>query len=302
MGNFELLGSDEDETRLLRAPAFGYSIVLAGHPRTEAHPEGSVKYDAVIALRDVAVHHGFRIDTVPAQMPPQDLAVAFVTAYRNNRATTPDTRIVPLPFRPDWLLGGAETIYPLRDVAGPAMEQVFVMIRKAPTGLWVLFHTTWFRNADVNNLCWAHLRASFIDQHAWDEKPRDTSPQIWPPSTITLPSAKLGLTDDAWKEATAKAGELPKLTSQQVLGLAAILREFAQSNRPPCEPVPELVLDTLRIRLKQVGPPEAIAVLVRNLGDCKTRHDLHGWAWQCTWALGNIGYGVDTPDREPDRG
>jgi hypothetical protein len=293
MQTFELLGSDEDETRLLRATAIGYSIALAGHPRTAPHPEGRAKYDVVIELRDIAVHHGFRIDSVPAQMAPQELAVAFVTAYRNNRAATTDTHIVPLPFRPDWLLGGAETIYPLRDVPDPTMEQVYVMLRAAQTGRWALFHTTWFRNEDVNNLYWAHLRASFVDQHAWDDKPRDTSPQIWPPSAITLPSAKLGLTEDAWKEAAAKAGELPKLTSEQVLGLAAVIREFAQSSRPPREPVHEMVLDTVRIRLKQHGPQEAVAVLVRNLFDCKTRHDLHGWAWQCTWALGNIGYGVD---------
>jgi hypothetical protein len=37
MQTFELLGSDEDETRLLRAPAVGYSIALAGHPRLAPH-------------------------------------------------------------------------------------------------------------------------------------------------------------------------------------------------------------------------------------------------------------------------
>jgi hypothetical protein len=290
---FELLGSDEDETRLLRAPEFFYSIALAGHPRTAPHPEGCATYDAVIELRDVAVHHGFRIDALPAQMPPQELAVALVTAYRNGRAATPDTRIVPLPVRPAWLLGGAETMYPRRDAPAPTMEQVFVMLRAAPSGLWALFHTTWFANADVDALCWAHLRASFVDQHAWDDKPRDTSPQIWPPSTLTLPGAKLDNTEDAWKEAASKAHDLPKLTSAQILGLAAIIREFAQSSRPPRDPIPGLLLDTVRFRLRQHGPPEAVAVLVSNLNDCKTRHDLRGWAWQCTWALGNIGYGVE---------
>src|SRR5439155_10923999 len=115
----------------------------------------------------------------------------------------------------------------------PTMEQVWVMIRSSPTGLWALFHTSWFRNEDVNNLQWAHLRSSFVHQHAWTGKPRDTSPVIWPPSAITLPSAKLNLTEEAWKESAAKAADIGALTSQQVLALVALIREMAQSDFPP---------------------------------------------------------------------
>lgn len=287
MHQFELLASDNDETRLLCAPDCGYSIALAGHPHIAAAPAGKARYDVVLALQDLPVGHGFRIDNLPADMEPQALAVALCTAYRNQRATGADSDVKPLPMRPPGALAGAHVIYSRRDVPEPTMEQVWVVIRPSPVGLWSLYHTCWFRNADVNNLRWAHLRASFIDQHAWDGKPRDTTPTIWPASAITLPSAKLDLTEDAWKEAAAKRLDVGHLTSQQVLGLAAIIREFAQSDLPPRAPVPEMVLDTLRLRLTDHGPPQAAAVLFRNLVECKTRHDLRGWAWQCTWAIGN---------------
>src|SRR5439155_759842 len=109
MQTFELMGSDADDVRLLRAPACGYSIALAGHPQTASHPEGRVTYDAVLTLGDLRVQHGFRIDDVKSPMAPQELAVAFVTAFRNNRAAQPEAaRVLPLPVRPEWLLGGAE--------------------------------------------------------------------------------------------------------------------------------------------------------------------------------------------------
>jgi hypothetical protein len=284
---FELLGTDAEDVRLLRASGVGYSIALVGHPRLAPHPEGPTTYDVVLALGDLVAHHGFRIDELPAQTEPQALAEALVASYRSGRAINNEARIRKLPVRPPWMLGGAEVIYGRRDVAEPTMEQVWVMIHAAPSGYWALFHTTWFHNKDVNNLRWAHLRASFIDQHAWDGKPRDTSPEIWPPSAITLPTAKLDLTADAWNEVAAKAADVGHISTQQVLGIAALLRGFAQEPFPPRAAVPELVLDTVRLRLTQHGPPEAAAALLRNLDECKTRHDLRGWVWQCTLALGN---------------
>jgi hypothetical protein len=80
---FELLGSDDDETRLLRAPACGYSLALGGHPRIAPAPEGRAVYDVVLALGDVSVHHGFRIDELGAGLDPKSLAESLATAYRN---------------------------------------------------------------------------------------------------------------------------------------------------------------------------------------------------------------------------
>src|SRR5262249_23611097 len=149
------------------------------------------------------------------------------------------------------------------------------------------FHTTWFKTSDVHNFRWAHLRASFVDQHAWDGKPRDTSPEIWPLSPITRPSAKLDLTEEAWRVASGKAAEIGHVTATQVKALVGVLRMFSQEELSPRAPVPELLLDTVRARVTEVAAPQTAAILLHGLDDCKTRHDLRGWAWQCVWAIGN---------------
>ena len=163
----------------------------------------------------------------------------------------------------------------------------WVMLRSSPTGYWALYHTTWFKTADVDNLRWAHLRASFIDQHAWDGKPRDTSPTIWPSSAITLPSAKLDLTEDAWRVAAGKAADVGHMTSEHMKALIDVLREFSQSDLSPRTPVPEMMLDTVKLRVSAVVPAQAAAVLLGDVDASKTRHDLRGWARQCVWAVAN---------------
>ncbi len=270
---FELLGCAEDETRLVRAPLCGYSIALAGHPRVETAPEGRAAYDIVVALHDIPIHHGFRIDEISAQREPQTLALEFVAAYRNQRAKQLNATVKPLPIRPDWLLGGAHVIYALRDQPEPTMEQVWVTLRSSPAGFWVLFHTTWFKTSDVDQLRWSHVRASFIDQHAWDGTLRETVPNIWPQSTITLPLAKLDLTESAWEAAGVKAADLGPLTTEQETSLIDAGRTFAASDLSPRTHIPDSVRDIVRTRVMQAAPSEAAAVLLGDLDSCTTRHD-----------------------------
>jgi hypothetical protein len=170
MARFELLGSDGDEKRLLRAPDVGYSLLLAGHPRViEVEPDGA-KYDVRIALADLPVEHGLRFSEMPDQMNPQALATSLATAYRNTRAISPtDGTVEPLPDAGmvDGVIGGAHILYARTNSDPIQMEYVWVAIHRAPKSFQVLYHTVRFRTVDVTMLAWEQLRASFIDKHTW---------------------------------------------------------------------------------------------------------------------------------------
>ena len=289
MQKFELLGADGDETRLLHAPACGYSIALAGRPSVVPVPAGPTMYDVVIALGDVPAHHGFRIDELPTQVEPSALAIALLGTYRNNRAGKQEAQIKPLPIAATWRLAGGHAIYPLRDQPEPTMEQAWLDLRAGPAGYSALFHTTWFESAAVNHLAWGHLRASFIDQHAWDGKPRDPSPTIWPFSAITLRSARLDLTARAWEMAAGKAGDLGQLPTEQTLAVLDYLRCFVTADDSPRAPLDPALRNQIWGRIMELLPQRAAIGLLVGLDDCTTRHDLRGWVWQQVWAMGNRG-------------
>ncbi|MGE0403191.1 MAG: hypothetical protein AB7T06_41170 [Kofleriaceae bacterium] len=291
MADFVLLGADSDETRLLLDRATGYSVSLPGHPvMSVPSQDARPRYDVTVTLRDVAVEHGFRIDEVPAATEPNELARAFATAYAKNRAPT-DAKLTIKPIIPrlrPGTTGGGQGVYPLRDVSEPMMEQIWVTIRPAPSGFWALYHTSRFRNADVNVLRWAHVRASVIDQHHWDpDRPRSEAAQIWPTSTFALPSVTLDLTESAWSEAQAKARDMGVLTREQTMGFANLLREAAQTDEPPKATVLPPTIQIFTSRIAMHGPTQAAEAVLRNLDHCKNMLDLRGWAWQCAWAIGN---------------
>lgn len=276
---FELLGAEGDETRLLRAPALGYSIALTGRPRLERIPAGVPVYDAVVALGDTAAEHGFRI--VPAlNADAETLAIN----YRNVRSTD-DAEIRPLPnaFPTRGSIGGAQVIYSLADSTEPMMEQLWIVLH----GEHALYHTTRFRNVDVNTIAWGHLRSSFIDQHWWREaEPRDATPSIWPESVITQPSAKLDLTEAGWRDARIKSSEIGSLSPDEQRVLLTLFREYAQSDFTPRMQVSQNARETLRQRIESACPARAAQTLLRGLDGCASRHDLRGWIWQCVWAIG----------------
>lgn len=283
---FELLGSNADEIRLLRAPAIGYSIALAGRPRVVSVPTDGAAYDVVLALGDVEIEHGFRIDAVPSHPDPSALAMAIVTAYRNQRAKK-ETRVRKLSaaMATPGVIAGAQSIYGLKHLESPTMEHLWVAIHPAPHGLYVLYHTTRFRNADVNTIVWGHVRSSFIDQHSWDPQ-RSEAPVVWPPSEIARPSVRLELTDAAMQEAREKASELGAITADEQARLMSVFREFAQQDYPPRMPINELLRDTVRSGINSATSNRVASVCLRGLDSCKTRHDLHGWIWGCVWAIG----------------
>jgi hypothetical protein len=286
---FELLGGDDTETRLLRERTTGYSLAIPGHPALIPIVDDGPRYDVLIQLRAVPARLGFRIDDLPTTLDPKELSRALATSYATSRAVTPPfVKPLPTSMRPASSTGGAHAVYPLGDTAEPTIEQIWIVLRPSPTGVWALYHTMWFRTADVNTIHWGHLRASMVDQHEWDPaNPREAAPQIWPASTIGKPSAKLDLTDDGWREAQAKATEVGSLTPQQVTSVGDVLRDMAQTDQPPRSEVVEMRLDTIKARISMSVPPQAAQVLLRNLAECRTMLDLRAWCWQCAWAVGN---------------
>lgn len=284
--SFEFLGNEGDEVRILRAPAFGYSIALAGHPRIAPSPADGFVYDLTVALDDLPVQHSFRLNHIPATPAPQQLAVSMVESYRSRRSAM-DARVKPLPsaVATPGVIAGAHSIYSLRNEPTPTMEQLWVALHPADEGYSTLYHTTRFRNSDVNTIAWGHLRSSFIDQHSWDPG-RDSTVAVWPESAVALPGVALDLTEAAWAEARRKATEMGDLSKEQQATLMAAFREFSQEAYPPRLRINELVCDTVRSAFRGV-PERAARVLLRGLDECKTRHDLRGWLWQCAWAIGH---------------
>ncbi len=289
MAELELLGGDADETRLLRDRTTGYSVAIPGHPTITSPPATGPRYDVVVALRDLPAQLGFRIDDLPTSLDPRELARALATSYATTRAAKPPSlKPISEHMRPPTSTAGAQSVYPLADVTDPAMEQLWVVLHPSPTGVWALYHTTWFRTADVNTFQWGHLRAAMIYQHAWDrEHPRDVAPSIWPPSTITKPTANLDLTDEAWRVAESKAHDVGPIGAAEVVEIGDILRTEVQSDQSPRAEVVEMRADTIRGKIRRSAPPRVADVLLADLDQCHTMHDLRGWAWQGAWAVGN---------------
>lgn len=287
VADFKLLGAEGDETRLL-VDETGYSVPLPGHPSLVAAPEDLPRYDVLVRLADVNVEHGFRRDDVPTGNDPRALAQALAIAYGTNRAASPPKpRPIPDRLRPG-TVAGSQATYPLRDVSEPTIEQLFILVRPAPSGFVVIYHTTRFRTADLNILQWAHLRSLSIAGHHWDPaQPRTTAPSLYPPSAFALPTARLDLTDAAWAEAQAKAADVGALSTEQTTALADVLLEIAQTDDPPAQVLIPPQVQLYMRKVAMVGPSKAAEVLLRNLEACKTAFDLRAWAWQCAWAIGN---------------
>jgi len=217
---FDLLGDPADETRLLVHRQLGLSLPIPGHPtRVSAHPPAPPTYDVVIALDDLAVELGVRIDTLPAGGDPVALAAALTQAYAMSRSDQV-RRVGALRGR---LLGhgfhgGANTIYVRRDSgATPQMEHVQVVVHQTADATWAVYLTTRYASADIDVIRWAHLRSAMAGQQHWDAAaPRLVAPPLWPTtSAFAEPAARLRLTAAAQAEAEHKRDELGPLTEAE---------------------------------------------------------------------------------------
>ncbi|MGE0404255.1 MAG: hypothetical protein AB7T06_46530 [Kofleriaceae bacterium] len=289
MADFVLLGADSDETRLLLDRASGYSTPLPGHPTIASVQQEIPRYDAVVTLGDVKAEYGFRIEDRATHTDPEALARQLTSAVAAPRVRE-DWKIVPTRvselLRPPGATGGAEVTYPLRGFEETTVEHLWVALQPNDHGLWVLYRTTRYRAADFVTIKWHHLRTSFSGHHHWDPSaPRSQCPTIWPASQLGLPTATLDLTEDAWREARAKAHDVGVVTSAQVVKIVEILNNVAEEDFPPALIVPEIVTELHTRRLGDLG--DIGEVLIRNVRQCKTAFDFRAWAWQCAWAIGN---------------
>jgi len=287
---FELLGSADDETRLLVHRPSGYALPVPGHPRiVDMAANASPVYDLVLAMTDLPIEVGVRLDEVPAGVAPATLATSLALAFTASRvATTPMVREDLGGWPGAGATAGASCAYALRDDAS-RLEALTVTVRAHESGCWVMYRTLGFVRDDVNPVRWANIRTAMAVHTHWDPTaPRAAAPAIWPAtSELAAPGAVMRFTPAAAAEARTKADALGAMSGDDATRLLELLLRFSDTDDPPTHPQHPYVLDLAARQLAMGGPPEVTEVLLRNLGQIQSTYDLRAWCWQCIWAMGN---------------
>ena len=281
MSDFALLGSVGDETRLLVHRSAGYSIPIPGHPTITESTEPVPKLDLVVTMTDLDVELGVRLDTLPSGMEPAALAIALATAFGTTRAgTAPTVRAAKI--------NAATAIYEIKGESD-RLEHLTVAVKERDGGLWALYLVVRYRIANVTPIQWANLRTAMFPNQHWDPAaPHASAPRLWPAaSTFAAPTPALALTDQAAREATAKAADLGVMSRDVVIGLTDLLLDFSSQDQAPTEDMPQVILDMARRQLAARAPSQVTEVLTRNLDAVKTVFDFRAWCWQCIYAIGN---------------
>lgn len=285
-GGFELQGDVGDETRLLIHDA-GFAAAIPGHPSASAGSSVLPVSNIRVTLADKPVEISYRMDQITTQLPMEPLAVALATAYAQNRATQPPqvrpSRGAEMVYGAD---AAARAIYAIPGDNPTAMEWLSVTMQSTESEVFALYQIVHFRRDDLNALQFANLRTAMVGAQQWNE-PSMTSLTVWPESRFAKPSVALELTDEAWAEAQVKASEVGAVDSEDIATLTELLIGFANNEQLPIAEVPKAVLDVIAQRIASNAPSRSSMVLLRNLYDVRTMHDLRGWCWQQLWALGN---------------
>ncbi len=288
----ELSGADGDESRVLSHPEHQYAVAVPGRPRMALDPRGVPGYDGVAMLEDVPVEVGVQIKELPPAHFGWESLDSLVEKYVEYR-TSGRYKLEPLEER---LLAPGTTeartaLYVLREK--PRRQMEFLVASWRPDDWWgarrerpwVSYLTVRFWSEDLNPACWANLRAALLAGQRWDGTMPE--PVAWPESTFATSDAKLALLPAAWDEARAKGIALAWLADTQAQALTSWLMTIATSNDPPWHEATDAERGAARRMLAEAGPPEAVEVLARNLGEVRTTHDLRAWCWQGIWALLN---------------
>ena len=120
----------------------------------------------------------------------------------------------------------------------------------------------------------------------WDEEAVETL-DVWPPSAFVKPSVSLELTDEAWETAQTNAAAIGAVDGDHIATVTDLLIGFANTEQHPSRHVPKYLLDAVAERIASNLDTVVSVVLLRNLYNVITMHDLRGWCWQALWALGN---------------
>ncbi|MBL0216513.1 MAG: hypothetical protein IPQ07_21850 [Myxococcales bacterium] len=288
-GGFELRGTDAHETRLLVHPAFGYAIAVPGHARLVAPTAELPRYGAVLALADGPIEIGLRMDEVPTAIAPDAIAAALALAYARSRALDPDA-IKGSALDGRVLARGADAgtraTYVLRGEDPQAMEFLALTTKAAAPIVHALHLTVRYRRTDLTPFAWASLRSALLNHQSWDPE-RLPSTTLWPASTMVAGSVSFELSAAATAEARAKAADIGTVTPEEVGRLADLLLGFAGTDDAPTMPMHAFVHELTSRQVAAAVPPRIAEVLVRNIADVASMHDLRAWSWQCFWAVGN---------------
>ncbi len=284
VGGFELLGDDEQETRILIHEQSGFAVSIPGHPRARPPTTDSPTYDVLVALTDVPLELGFRAERDPGEMPPDARVTTHALGYASERtggapSVAPVTALLARGAQ-----AAATTIYTAGD---GIMEHLVVTTACAADGtVWCLYQTARFRAGELSPVEWANLRTAIMSSQSWlTGDPPKTS--VWPRSELVEPSARMLFTPLACREAEAKARDMGPLTNDETQVLAQRLLAFPNTDDPPGLPIGRTTLELAKLQIASCAPEQASKVLLRNLEQVKTAHDFRAWCWQCIWAIGN---------------
>lgn len=292
-GGFELQGAEGDETRLLVHTRLGYAIAVPGRPRRVAPTAAAPRYDALLALGDGLLELGVRMDEVPTAVPPDQLAPSLAIAYATSRAADASKASVT-GLDGDLLARGADAgvqvNYGLRGEDPQAMEFLAITAKQAPSTIRVLHLSVRYRREDTIPFAWASVRSALLTHQSWTP---DVVPatEIWPASAMVAPSVRFELSATATAEARAKAEALgamsPPMSADEVNRIGDLLLEIAGTNDAPATPLHTFVHELTSRRVAACVPSRVAEVLLRNIADTASMHDLRAWCWQCFWAVGN---------------
>jgi hypothetical protein len=286
-GGFQLLGTDDDETRLLEHVQLGYTIAIPGRPRlVEARP----RFDVILQMADAPIELGLRMDEVPIQTNVVELLPSLMASHvqaraRNASEATPSwTRGRPLP---DGAALAMRCNYALDGPDPDAMEFLAVVLKQGRYEHHALHLTARYRTGETLPFGWANVRAALLYHQSWDAA-RPASMRVWPERSVFAPRcARFELLEAAATEAAVKAGEVGEVTEDDAVKVGRVLIDWANRNFPPSDPFPDEWKQELLEAIVHCTPSRVADVLLRDLDQVQSQHDLRGWLWQSYVALGN---------------
>lgn len=284
-GGFQLLGSDDDETRLLEHVQLGYTIAIPGHPRlVEPRPA----FDAILQMTDAPIELGFRMDEVPIQTNVVELLPSLMESSIQSRARNASeakpawTRGRPLP---DGAALAMHCDYALDGEDPDAMEFLAIVLKQGRHEHDALHLTARYRKVETLPFGWANVRAALLYHQSWDPV-RPASLAVWPAHSVFAPRcARFDLSKEAAAEAHEKARELGTVDRDEATRVGRLLIDWANRNWPPSDAFPAEWAEKLTAELIGTATSRVADVLLRNFDQVQNQHDLRGWLWQSFVAL-----------------
>jgi hypothetical protein len=167
------------------------------------------------------------------------------------------------------------------------MEFLAVVMKSGRRANYALHLTARYRKGETLPFGWANVRAALLYHQSWDPE-RPPSTRVWPERSVFAPrSARFELSDAAAAEAQVKAGEVGTMDPEDADKVGRLLIDWANRNFPPSDAFPVEWEQELAAAVARTIPSRVAEVLLRDLDQVQSQHDLRGWLWQSFLALGN---------------